>query len=117
MGIQIPMGRGNFEGRGKERPIAQSLWRAVQKQLENLFGLLVPVGPRNHVIDAVLDCPMQRCNFCGKGHARAWLTTFCHELLKMNEPIEMPFGLWSWVGPRQHVLDWGPDHPITRGNF
>ena len=23
---------------------------------------------------------------------------------KTAEPIEMPFGLWSWVGPRNHVL-------------
>jgi len=23
----------------------------------------------------------------------------------MAEPIEMPFGVWSWVGPRKHVLD------------
>jgi len=21
----------------------------------------------------------------------------------MAEPIEMPFGLWTWVGPRDHV--------------
>ena len=24
---------------------------------------------------------------------------------KTAELIEMPFGLWSWVGPRNHVLD------------
>jgi len=23
---------------------------------------------------------------------------------KMSEPIEMPFGLWTRVGPRKHVL-------------
>jgi len=23
----------------------------------------------------------------------------------------MPFGLWTWVGPRNHVLDGGPDPP------
>jgi len=26
---------------------------------------------------------------------------------KMAEPIEMPFGLRTWVGPRDHVLDVG----------
>jgi len=26
---------------------------------------------------------------------------------KTTEPIEMPFGLWTWVGPRNRVLDAG----------
>jgi len=29
---------------------------------------------------------------------------------KTVEPIEMPFGLWTRVGPRNHVLDGGPDN-------
>ena len=43
---------------------------------------------------------------------------------KTAEPIEMPFGLRTWVGPRNHVLDRGPDpqwegeilkgHPIVK---
>jgi len=39
----------------------------------------------------------------------------------MAEPNEMPFGLWTWVGPRNHVLYgvWGSDPPcegeILRG--
>ena len=28
---------------------------------------------------------------------------------KMAEPFEMPFGLWAWMGPRNHVIDGGPD--------
>jgi len=24
---------------------------------------------------------------------------------KTAEPIEMPFGLWAWMGPRNHVSD------------
>jgi len=36
---------------------------------------------------------------------------------KTAEPIEMPFGLWTLVGPRNHVLDGGPDPPMGRGNF
>jgi len=24
---------------------------------------------------------------------------------KTAEPTEMPFGLWAWTGPRNHVLD------------
>jgi len=38
---------------------------------------------------------------------------------KMAEPIEMLFGLWTWVGSRNHVLDEGSDPPckwaILRG--
>jgi len=26
---------------------------------------------------------------------------------KMAELIEMPFGMWTWVGPWKHVLDGG----------
>ena len=29
----------------------------------------------------------------------------------------MPFGLSTGVGPRNHVLDGGPDPPMARGNF
>jgi len=30
---------------------------------------------------------------------------------KTAEPIEMPFGLWAWTGPRHHVLHGGPGPP------
>jgi len=29
----------------------------------------------------------------------------------MAEPVKMPFRLWDWMGPRNHVLDEGPDAP------
>ena len=29
----------------------------------------------------------------------------------MSEPIEMPFGMVTWVGPRNHVIHGGPDPP------
>jgi len=43
----------------------------------------------------------------------------------MAEPIEMPFGLRTWVGPRNHILDgvmilhgkaelWGKGRPIVK---
>ena len=35
---------------------------------------------------------------------------------KMAEPIEMPFGLRTWVGPRDHVLDGGSD-PHGKGQI
>ena len=36
---------------------------------------------------------------------------------KTAAPIELPFGLRTWVGPGNHVLDGGPDPPMGRGNF
>jgi len=36
---------------------------------------------------------------------------------KTAEPIEMPFVLRIWVGPRNHVLDGDPDPPMGRANF
>jgi len=30
---------------------------------------------------------------------------------KTAEAIEMPFGLWTWVGPKKHVLDGSADPP------
>jgi len=36
---------------------------------------------------------------------------------KMDEPIELPFGLRTWVGPGNHVLDGGPDPSMERGKF
>jgi len=41
----------------------------------------------------------------------AWSVCRSVELMgpaKTAEPIEMPFGLRTWVGPRNHVLDGGP---------
>ena len=35
---------------------------------------------------------------------------------KMAEPIEMLFGMWTLVGPGNHVLDGCPDRPMTMGN-
>jgi len=31
----------------------------------------------------------------------------------MAETIQMPFGLWDWMGPRNHVLDRSP-HRVPR---
>jgi len=46
----------------------------------------------------------------------AW--SVCHdcEHCETAEPIEMPFGLWTLVGQRNHVLD-GVQIPMGRGNF
>jgi len=36
---------------------------------------------------------------------------------KTAEPIEMLFGLFARMVPRNHVLDGGPDPPMGRDNF
>jgi len=36
---------------------------------------------------------------------------------KTAEPIEVPFGLRTWVGPRDHLLDGGSDPPWEGANF
>jgi len=28
---------------------------------------------------------------------------------KTDEPIQMPLGIWTWLGLRNHVLGGGPD--------
>jgi len=35
---------------------------------------------------------------------------------QMAEPIEMPFGLWTRVGPRKHVLD-GTHIPMQGSSY
>ena len=35
---------------------------------------------------------------------------------KIAAPVKMPFGVWTWVSPKNHKLG-GPDHPRGRGNF
>jgi len=74
--------------------------------IEMLFGLRTQVGPRNHVglLDVVHIVPYEGAIFRGKDipeHVRRYSAT---SFAKMAEPIEMPFGLWTRVGPRKHVL-------------
>ena len=35
---------------------------------------------------------------------------------RTGEPIEMPSGVWTWVGSGNHVLDAGPD-PHTNAQY
>jgi len=34
----------------------------------------------------------------------------------MDEPIEMPFGAWTWVGPRNHVYVYAPNPHMGTGS-
>jgi len=48
------------------------------------------------------------------GHARRHAAVSC---AKMAEPMEMPFGLWTRVSPRKHVVDGCPDPPYEAAIF
>jgi len=39
----------------------------------------------------------------------SWLVCHNREPCKTAAPIEMLFGVWTWVGPKNHLLDGGPD--------
>jgi len=43
----------------------------------------------------------------------------CHDRkpCRTGEPFQMPFGLWTVVGARNHVLDGCPDPHMWRGQF
>ena len=36
---------------------------------------------------------------------------------KTAELIEMLFGVWTWIGTKNHVLGWGLGPPRGNGNF
>jgi len=36
---------------------------------------------------------------------------------KTAKPTDMPFGMWTWVGPRNYVLDGSPDPPMGTDTF
>ena len=62
-------------------------------------------GPKQPRIRWGTDPPWEEAILRGKGiprHARQHSDVSC---AKTAEPIEMPFGLWTRVGPRKHVLD------------
>jgi len=39
----------------------------------------------------------------------------CMSCAIMDEPIEMPFGVRTWLGPRNHVIGGGLDPPGEGG--
>jgi len=69
--------------------------------IEILFGLWARMDPRNRVLDRGPDPPWEGAILRGKGWPIVKCMTFC---TKMAESVEMPFGIWTQVGPRKHVL-------------
>ena len=75
------------------------------KLIEILFGLWTPVGPRNHVLDGGPDLPCTRAILRGIGMTRCKVyEPSAMSCAKTAELIEMPFGVWTQMGPRKHVV-------------
>jgi len=80
------------------------------------FGLRTGVGPRNNVLDGV-HIPNGTGNFEGEGPSHC--KVYGHSAVicaKTAEPIQMPFGLWTRMGPSKHVLD-GAKMPHAKGQL
>ena len=77
--------------------------------IELPFGLRTWVGLGNHVLDGDPD-PRGKGQIFG-GEWASHCKVQGHSMVicaKTAEPIGMPFGLWAWMGRRNHVLDGGP---------
>ena len=64
------------------------------------------VGPGNHVLDGGPNPPWKGAILRAEGASHCKI--YGHSAVisaKTAEPIEMPFGLWAGMGPRNHVLD------------
>jgi len=81
--------------------------------IEMQLGSWTQVGRRNHALDGDPDHPIWRGTFEGVQNGPLWsIETFCHELCKMAESIEIPFGMWlGWDGSGEHWLVWMEWHP------
>jgi len=71
----------------------------------------------NHILDGSTDPLMGRGNFEGERcpivkHRDTLRST----VPKKAQPIEVPFGMWAWIGPRNRELDSRPD-PHEKGQF
>jgi len=85
--------------------------------IEMPFGLRTRVDPRKSVLDGGPDPPWKEVILRSEGAAH--YEVYGHSALscaKMAELIEMPFGIWTPVGPRNHISH-GVQIPMRRGNF
>jgi len=75
-------------------------------------------GPKKELLDEGSD-PHAKGKFVGKGTCRGIPDDTLHRAIscaKMAELIEMPFGLWTQVGPRKYVLPVGKWAPPGKYN-
>ena len=56
-------------------------------------------------------------DYCYRQRVSVCLSLTIVSPAKTAEPIKMPFGLWTRMGPRNHVLDRGLDPPWERAIF
>ena len=61
------------------------------------------MGQRNHVLDGGPDPSTGMGYFEGEQRPVVKYTDTAVSCAKTAQPIEMPFGLWAWMGPRLHV--------------
>jgi len=65
-------------------------------------------GPKEPCVRWESRSPCNEAILRKKGAARC--TVYGHSAVrcaKTAEPIKMPYGIWTWLGPRKHVLDGG----------
>ena len=84
------------------------------------FGIITRVPRRCHVLDGAPDHPRGRGNFGENVAAHCKVKLMGHSTMscaKSAEPIDVPCWTKTRVGPRNHVLDGGPDPPKGSDNF
>jgi len=80
------------------------------------FGIWTQAGSKNHVLDGV-QIALANAQFLGKRTCPGMPDNTLVSSAKMAEPIEMLFGLWTWLGPRSHGFDVGLDSLKRSNNF
>jgi len=76
----------------------------TSEPIEMPFGSNILVGPGNHVLDGGPD-PHEKGQLWGKGTSHCKYRDTLRSSAKTAKPIEMLFGLWARMGPRNHVLE------------
>ena len=70
------------------------------------FRMLTQEDPRNHVLDNGPDSPSEGPIRGGKVAAHCKVQGLsAASCAKAVEPIKMPFWTWTWVGPRNPVVN------------
>ena len=106
-GQDPPMGSGNSEGGAASHCIGTlcSYLCKTAESSEIPFGLWAQMGPRNHLLDAVQITPWKGA-ILEERHAHCKVyRDFLPWAVKMAEPIDLPFGLWTQVGWRNHKFN------------
>ena len=83
--------------------------------------ITIIIRPHRRIVyvDAAYWCSSVVCRVC----VSVGLSVTIVSPAKTAEPIEMPFGLWTRIGPRNHVLDGiqvcrgKGQFPVDKGRF